>query len=57
MSIDINNQSITTEQARTILGERSEKLTDKQINDLLVMLRSICNKAIDSTMEAKQYAD
>jgi hypothetical protein len=49
---------ITVELARKRLGKRGEKLTDKQINDILSMLRFICNKAIDGVIEGKiDYAN
>lgn len=47
---------ITVDIARQKLGKRGEGLTDKQINDILTMLRFICNKVIDSTLEVKTYA-
>jgi hypothetical protein len=49
---------VTIDLARQKLGERGKKMTDKEINDLLVTLRFICNKAIDGVMEEKiDYAD
>ena len=49
---------ITIEAARQKLGKRGERLTDKQINDILSMLRFICNKAIDGVIEGKaDYAN
>jgi hypothetical protein len=47
--------SITIEYARNKIGERGKKMTDKQILDLLCMLRFICNKAIDGVIEEKAY--
>ena len=44
-------QEVTVQRARQILVKRGEKLTDKQINDILNMLRFICNKAIDGAVE------
>lgn len=43
-------QAITVEQARQKLGKRGEQMTDKQVNDLLIMLHTICNKAIDAVI-------
>jgi hypothetical protein len=49
---------VTIDLARQKLGERGKKMTDKEINDLLVMLRFICNKAIDGVIEGKiNYAN
>ena len=54
----MNTKFITVEYARQKLGERGKKMTDKQINDILAMLRFICNKAIDGVMEGKiNYAN
>lgn len=44
---------ITIEYARKKLGKKGEKMTDKQIEDLLNMLRLICNKTIDAVVENK----
>jgi hypothetical protein len=41
---------ITIEYARKKLGERGEKMTDKQIDNILVMLRLICSKTINSVV-------
>jgi hypothetical protein len=48
-----NEKSITIEQARYKLGKRGKKMTDGQINDILSMLRFICNKTIDGVIENK----
>lgn len=49
--------SVTIEYARLKLGKRGEKLTDKQINDILIMLRLICNKAIDGVVKEGIFYD
>lgn len=46
---------ITIEHARKKLGMKGKKMTDKEIISLLTMLRSICNKTIDSVIENKFY--
>ncbi len=50
----MEKKPITIEYARQKLGKKAEKMTDKQIENLLSMLRAICNKTIDSVIE-KQY--
>ena len=42
---------ITIEAARQKLGKKGKNLTDKQIGDILTMLRLICNKVIDNVIE------
>lgn len=42
---------ITIEQARKILGAKAENLTDEQIRSVLNMLRLICAKQIESALE------
>lgn len=42
---------ITIEYARQKLGKKAEQMTDKQIEDLLNLLRVLCNKAISSVVE------
>lgn len=49
-----SKRAVTVEQARQKLGEKGKNMTDKQISDILVMLRLICNKTIDSVIENKQ---
>ncbi len=44
---------ITVEYARQKLGKRAERMTDKQVHDLLTFLRTLCNKTIDSVIESK----
>jgi len=44
------NLSLTIEYVRHKFGRKSEKLSDKQIIDLLNMLRFLCNKTIDSVV-------
>jgi hypothetical protein len=54
----ILKEKITIEYARKKLGKKGKNMTDQQINDLLKMLRLICNKAIDGVMEGKiDYAN
>ena len=48
---------ITIEVARQRMGKKGEKLTDKQINDILNMLRLICNKAIDGVVKEGAFYD
>lgn len=58
MKNNFDSKTITTEYARLKLGGKGEKLADKQINDILSMLRFICNKAIDGVIEGKtDYAN
>lgn len=45
------NITLDVEYARKRLGKRAEKLTDKQIENLLNTLRVLANKAIDSVVE------
>lgn len=47
----MEKKTITTEYAREKLGERGKRMTDQQINDLLRMLRFICNRTIDSVIQ------
>jgi hypothetical protein len=49
----MSSKIITVEVARKKLGKKGERLTDKQISDILSMLRFICNKAIDGVIEGK----
>ena len=42
---------ITIEHARKRLGKRAEMLTDKEVGDILNLLRFLCNKVIDSVVE------
>lgn len=44
---------VTIEHARSILGARGKKMTDKQIADLLATLRLLCNKIIESVIKEK----
>lgn len=46
----MERKSITIEDARKKLGVNAERMTDKQVNDLLNILRVICNKVIDSVV-------
>lgn len=47
----MTQKEITIEYAREKLGERAGKMTDKEINDLLTFLRTLCNKTIDGVIE------
>lgn len=51
--LTMSSKIITVEVARKKLGKKGERLTDKQISDILSMLRFICNKAIDGVIEGK----
>ena len=42
---------ITMEYDRQKLGKKGDTMTDKQIADLLVMLRKLCRKVIDSVVQ------
>lgn len=44
---------ITIEYARQRLGRRADKMTDKEIDKLLVALRLLCNRTIDSVVGNK----
>jgi hypothetical protein len=44
---------ITVDYARKKLGEKGKRLTDREIEGLLVTLRLLCNKVIDSVVECK----
>jgi len=48
--MEINNYNLSVEKARTALGEKGKTMTDKQILDLLELLRVVCDKAIDSAI-------
>ncbi len=50
-----DSNSITIDYVRNKLGERGKKMTDKQVDDLLVLLRQLCNRTIDSVIENKFY--
>ena len=45
--------TITIQYARLKLGKKGEKMTDKQIENLLAMLRQMCNKTIDLVIDDK----
>lgn len=45
-----SQKPITIEYARAKLGKKAENMTDKQIQDILNMLRLICNKTIDAVV-------
>lgn len=44
-------KEITIEYARQKLGEKSKQMTDKQIIDLLTLLRQLCNRTIDRVIK------
>ncbi len=46
----MDKKTITIEYARKRLGKKGEKMTDKQIECVLTMLRQICNKTIDNVI-------
>lgn len=46
-----DNNLITVEQARKILGAKADSLTDEQITSVLNMLRLMCSKQIESALE------
>ena len=46
----MTQKEITIEYVRQRLGKRGENMTDKQVKDLLVMLRLLCNKTIDGVI-------
>jgi hypothetical protein len=50
MSNDVNYDLITVEQARKILGEKADQMSDEQITDLLNLLRLHCDKQIESAI-------
>jgi Ca2+-binding EF-hand superfamily protein len=41
---------LSINKARQILGERGQKLTDKEVQDLLVLLQRLCDKVIDGVV-------
>ncbi len=45
---------VTLEQARKKLGMRGDRMSDKEVLDLLTTLRRVCDIAIDSAIE-KNY--
>ncbi len=47
---------LSIKEARKKLGKRGEEMSDKQIYDLLALLRFICGKAIDSKAEQRDKA-
>lgn len=49
----MTQKEITVEYARQKLGKRAEKMTNKEINDLLIFLRTLCNKTIDRVITNK----
>jgi hypothetical protein len=42
---------ITIEQARFILGEKSTFMSDQQVEDLLSLLRMLCDNSITTAIE------
>lgn len=51
MSNDVNSNLITVVQARKILGAKAEQMNDKQITDLLNLLRLHCDRQIESAIK------
>lgn len=49
--LTMESKIITVDYARKKLGKRGEKLTDKEMEKLLVTLRLLCNKTIDSVVK------
>lgn len=45
---------MTIQKAREILGKRAEKLSDKEIQNLINMLEFIANKAIDEVVNSAE---
>jgi len=45
---------ITVADARRVLGKKTEDMTDQQIEDLLRLLRLLCDKSIEATV-GKDY--
>ncbi|MDO8269985.1 MAG: hypothetical protein Q7T54_04935 [Candidatus Levybacteria bacterium] len=44
---------ITPSEARKTLGNKAEKMSDKDIENLLIALRQLCSGIIDSVTEEK----
>ena len=55
---EVNKKSfVTIQHARKRLGKKAEKLSDKDIEAILNLLRVICNKVIDSAItQAGSYS-
>ena len=51
--LTMETKIITVDYARKKLGKRAKKMTDREIEKLLVTLRQLCNKTIDSVVEDK----
>lgn len=47
----IDLKPVSVEQARAVLGSRANNMTDQEINSLLTLLRSLCDKAINLAIE------
>lgn len=45
---------LNVKKARHILGKKAEKMTDKQIEDILTLLRAMSNRVIDSVVERSE---
>ena len=41
---------LSVEKARQILGKQGERLTDKEIQAVLLVLQQLCNKVIDGVV-------
>lgn len=46
-------KTVTIERARHVLGTKANTMTDKEIGDLLAMLRLICERVISSVVGIK----
>lgn len=44
---------ITIEEARKKLGKKGEKMTDKEVDRMVVWLTAFCEKIIDETVNKK----
>jgi len=51
----MEKKSITIDHARRVLGKRGKVMTDKQVMNLLTMLRTICDKSIDVVIEKRPH--
>lgn len=45
---------LSIDKARQILGVRGQKLTDKEVQDLLVLLQRLCDKVIDGVVNENE---
>jgi hypothetical protein len=56
MAKPVKTKTITSEDARVILGHMAKNMTDEEVEKLLSTLRLICNKAIDIPQEVINHA-